>query len=422
MKYLLVNHIPARRSGKSDRIGLPRPWLDDLAAQSSALRQIGMRLIVATPLSDTLEDDVAFVAPSDVGFEHIEVPGYSTAREFLVTRHGLAGEFARLIDVADVVQFDHGGHPITPASLADPIAIARQKPRVWVFGDSDPFPRHDFVDHARNLARTVAKRIVGKHLHLRTEGFLRQAARSADLLIAHHASLQQTFSAEWGTHAHLIDRLDVNESDLIPGHDLTLRHARILDNARPIRFLCLPPLSAASGADQVLQAFQRIIKLRANARLILCGESVDLEPLLQAATSLNIRPAIEIFKPEQRDQAIQHADVLVDAALLTSAERPLARAIAAGLSPIAYRDLVSLAPMFGPGVKIILRGDINLLADAMLQAALDRTTLAARLLDGIAFVKQRTIDVSHHRRAELVARLIRHTSPNSTSHKPAHAR
>ena len=51
MKYLLINHVPFGRGSAADTFRVGDMWLEDLRAQSKAIHDAGMELIVATPSS-----------------------------------------------------------------------------------------------------------------------------------------------------------------------------------------------------------------------------------------------------------------------------------------------------------------------------------------------------------------------------------
>src|SRR5437870_3004630 len=54
-RYLLINHIPLGRGSTPGTVAIGDMWLEDLRAQSRAIAEVGMKLVVATPLVDKLD-------------------------------------------------------------------------------------------------------------------------------------------------------------------------------------------------------------------------------------------------------------------------------------------------------------------------------------------------------------------------------
>src|SRR5947199_2046088 len=88
-RYLLVNHIPLGRGATPGTVTIGDMWLEDLRAQSRAIADAGMKLVVATPLVDKLDlqasgsFNAVEIRTEDHGFEHEPLPFYVTMPQFL---------------------------------------------------------------------------------------------------------------------------------------------------------------------------------------------------------------------------------------------------------------------------------------------------------------------------------------------------
>lgn len=392
MRYLIVNHIAAGRGRDAAHLRLPRPWARDLAASARACKSAGVDLVVATPVTPTVAGEAIECTPDDFGFEHVELPAYHNARSFLAVRDELATALQQTIATADVVQLDHGGHPIPLGVFADPIAQHLNVRRLWtIAGDRLPDPR------LANTARTAARRLVGRPVDARVRRVWADALRSADAIVTHDLNVTHDLHRTLGiasTPVHAIDALD---SDCTTTETLVIRRARITDVTRPLRLVVAGDQTIGRGTDHVLRAMQRCRRLGVKLELLIVGTGSEAAAFAKLAGELNLGPAVTFTSDPAQ---IGSADVFVDAALTDRARLDLARPLAAGLAPIGYAATIDSV-----GIVNVARNDLDALTAALFDAAIRRDTTVARMLRGVAWARERTLDVAHRRRIDL-ARLI----------------
>jgi len=285
--YLMINHIPAGRGDTSAHLRFGTQWLDDLRSSARAFQLQGDKLMVATPvaaINDFDASESSQVVPDEQGFEHVEIPSYISARQFLSIRPALEERIRAIAAAADVIQIDEGGHPM-PLGVIGSELIGDVRPRIWVFGDTDPIERLKRV----NAERNAAKRLVGHTVHLRIAKRLRDAVSSSRLVIAHDARLRQPFEDQWDERCHLLERVEIFDDQLAAGPTIEARRQRVASGG-PLNVLVAGPQVAAGGTDHVLKAVQRCLRLQAHVKLTIAGTGPDLDMFRAAASGLNLTP------------------------------------------------------------------------------------------------------------------------------------
>lgn len=391
MIYLLINHIAARPGKSPGELAFPRAWHDDLVAQAAALAQHNIRLIVATPVEDREPtSDAVSITPDFCGFEHLPIPGYKSARQFLRARTALTETLHDVIDTADIVQFDIGGHPVTPAVIGEPIARLRHKPFVWVFGSESPIPALRRI----NSDRHATKRLAGLGLNLRMESFLRASIRYSKLIFTHGPHVLDELRSR-NSPIHLIERLNFSDRDLMSSETVQARRVHLLDNSRPLIFQVKTGKSTSTWVDHSLRAIAHVARLHVSARLHLVVNQSDLKSVWSKVTEMKLRKLVTIDS-----RTLPASDIDLEPSALASEDSDLTMSVAQGRIPIAYRS--GSKDALGSSIVRVKRHDELGLANAMLEASVDRPALVRRMLDGLAFVKARTIEASHRRRAAII--------------------
>jgi glycosyltransferase involved in cell wall biosynthesis len=416
VNYLLLNHIPAHAGSDGAQLRVPRAWANELRSTADAMRPMESKLLVATPLiTAPASDDVDLVelSPEEVGFEHLVIPGYSTAQSYLRSRGELADALRRAIELADVVQMDDGGHPVPLGLEAFDVASAAQKKRVFVFGRDDTEDRLRLV----NRARRAAKRLVGHTLQWSMSGRLAQAVRESELVIAHGANVVKKYGATWDHRCHLVDRVEVRDAELLDGVAIEARRAVLLQDDRPLHVLSAGRQVAISGTDHVLRAVAKCRRLQVPVELTVAGDGQDLDFFRSLAWQLGLETGVQFVTDRQQiNDAWQSCDVLASGVLSDHVPREVLLGVARGMVPVMYaaartdeaqeRPPTVGDPRFGEAIITVPRGDVDTLADRLVHCAGNRGALVQRMFKGLAWIKPRTVDASHRTRAALVRSLV----------------
>jgi glycosyltransferase involved in cell wall biosynthesis len=414
VNYLLLNHIPAKPGRNAAHLRLPRAWANELKSTADALRPVGANLFVATPVAPLLSDDPDLVelSPAEVGFEHVAIPGYSSAQTYLRTRGELADALKRVVDLADVVQMDDGGHPVPLGIEAFEHASNAKKKRVFIFGRDDTEDRLRLV----NRARRAAKRLVGHTLHWSMSSRLAQAVQESELVIAHGASVVKKYGATWDHRCHLVDRVEVRDAELLDGAGIEARRQVLLQDNRPLRVLCAGRQVAISGTDHVLRAVAKCRRLHVPVEIVVAGDGQDVDFFRSLAWQLGLEGGVQFVTDQTKiNEAWQTCDVLASGVLSDFTPREVLLGVARGLVPVMYaaartdeaqgRPPTVGDPRFGEAIVTVPRGDIETLADRLVHCAGNRGALVQRMFKGLAWIKPRTVDASHRTRAALVRSL-----------------
>lgn len=392
MKYLLVNHIAAARGKDGAHLRLPVEWARDVCATALAARSVGATLLLATPVTDEPGPSSFELVPDQLGFEHIRLPFYDSARSFLHERSALTDALAEAVRLADVVQLDHGGYPISLGHVADPIAKSMGRPTVWIV-NGESLPQSSLASTAGN----VAKRLVGRSLDRRLGRSLIEHLGSASLVITGTESLSADLRDGHGVANTRIESIDLLESEVASASQLELRTRRLLDRHRPLRFAVAGELNIASGVGHVIRAMHRCLRLRTPIELLIVGDGVERDAFRQFADELNVTPYVKFVNDPA---AVNEADVLIDSALTPSAQRSLFSPLALGLAPITFGRR-----SIDGQVICVPDGYADGLASAMFAAATNREQLVARMLAGVEWARTRTLDAACRKRFAMASSL-----------------
>lgn len=391
MRYLLANHIPATAGRDPAHLVLPAAWTRELTAASRAASERGTLLTVAMPLTQTPSNDGIQVVPDQLGFEHLPLPHYNSARSFLRQRAALEGALSRGMANADVVQLDAGGYPIWLGAIANPIAKAHRRPTLWMLGNELP------KSTIRHTAGNAAKRLVGRSLDGRLSRSLLESLRAALCVVCTSETLAEHLRASEGIRVECVESLDVLDSEVATSAQAQARAHRLRDLHRPIRFIVTGQLNVVAGTDRILRALHRCLRLGAACELYVHADGVERSALQALAAELQIESFVHFSAPTHE---IEACDVWIDPALTKAAQQSYGQALARGLCPIVCRDTACVGP-----VVTIAANSVDELSAAMLNAALNRDQTLKRMLAGIDFARTRTLEAAYRRRFELIATL-----------------
>lgn len=391
MRYLLVNHIPASPGRDPAHLVLPKEWARDVAATARVARELGIELMLATPVSGRPAAGVEIV-PDSLGFEHVALPFFDSARSFLRVRSALSATLERAIGQADLVQLDHGGHPVSLGHVADPIAKSLGTPTLWVVSGSS-LPQSSL----RQTAGSAAKRLVGRSVDSRLRTLLIDHLATAAGVICASTAVQQQLGGVHRIASLPIESMNVLDSEISTRVEIETRTRRLLDRTRPLRFIVTGEQNIVAGTDHVLRALHRCLRLRVPAELVILGDGVERAALLTLATELELAPYVR-FSTDASE--LNDADVWLNAALTRAAEQPHEGMMAAGFAPILYRTQA-----VNEHVVTVPSGYTAGLGVAMFDAAVKREQLAGRMLAGIEHVRTRTLEAACRQRFEHVKTL-----------------
>jgi glycosyltransferase involved in cell wall biosynthesis len=414
-RYLLVSHVPFGRTAQRGRFQIGDLWLEDLRAQSAAIRDAGMRLVVAAPLMDQLRLELCGsfnaveIDPADHHFEFRPLPHYITLRRFLRARRELVSKLTSAIDSVGIVQMGYGGHPIGPGRVAWPIARRLERKCIWVFDGADPFPRlHLHAAKEPNPLKRLAKRIVTR----RFEHFCRTAVSSADLVFAHNAAVIERFRSVWDEkRCHGFDRSFVTDATLINESQLAERQRRLLDASQPLRLVAAGRQIAIKGTDHVIRAMKIARDRGAKIEFDVMGDGDALPRFRALAAELGLADVVRFSGTVPYGaplfDAWSSAHVMVITNLTAEISRNVLLAMSRGLPPIMYSNpgTDELIRRSSAGV-VVAAGDVNALANALFAASQDRVALAQMCAAGLRLAQTRTLDATHRRRAELAAAVL----------------
>ncbi len=415
--YLLVNHIPFGRAGDDQPYVAGEMWLHDLDAQIAALRAVGGRMLLASPIMTKLTsaqtgsfNTVSF-QPRDHDFEHIATPHYTSLRTFLAARRRLKQVLAAASERADIVQFGPGGHPF-PLSY-DAWADAGRLPRrrIWIMDGGDATGQR-----ALRAAdeRNPVKRFVRVRFHNHLLRFEHRAVREADLVFAHNRATPKRFARAWGPHCHVFDRSFVTDEMLIAPEQLEQRIARLTaPDAGPLRLAVASRLTAIKAVDEVVQAVHTARQNGANVELDIYGDGDKRPQIEQLVDQLKLRDAVRLHGAIEYGaplfERLRKADVLLVTNIVPELSRNLLIAMALGLGLIAYRNPGHDEMLTESGAATLTPPrDVPALAQALAQTSSHggRVTLADHLRAGRRYVAQRTLEGCHRQRAELAAACV----------------
>lgn len=414
MRYLLINHVPFGRGSSAETFRVGDMWLEDLRAQTSAIRQAGMDLIVATPLMDKLDHSGSFnsieIRPEEHGFRYEPLPFYISFKQYLKVKGALKRRLREVIAPVEIVHCGYGGHPVALGQIAWPIAGEMGKKRIWIFDGADPFPRLELhaSQETNPLKRWAKQRAVKRFL-----GFCRDAIRDADLVFAHNAAVAERFRAVWNGRCHQFDRSFVTDAILISDEELRARQARLMDASAPLRLVVAGRQIAIKATDHVLRAMKQARDRGAQLELTVLGDGEDLESFERLSRELGLDDVVRFAGTVPYGKPLfdiwADAHVMVITNLTAEISRNVLLAMARGLPLVMYANpgTDELIRSNDAGV-LVPRGDIDALAKAFEHAAANRAGLARMCENGLRTARKNTLDATHRRRAELAAGLLIH--------------
>jgi len=414
LNYLLINHVPFGRGTSADNFVVGDMWLEDLRAQARAINEVGMKLLVATPLVDKLQNNISGsfnsieITPKEHGFEYRPLPHYITFGQFVKTKPRMVAAMLDAIRGADLVQAGYGGHPVALGEIAWPIAAKLNRKRIWVFDGADPFPR---LERNASEEKNPIKRFAKKISVRRFQTFCRNAVRDADLVFAHNAAVVARFKDVWNGRCHQFDRSFVTDATVISDEELSQRQQRLLDPSNPLKLVVAGRQIMIKATDHVLRAMRKAIDRGSKLELEVMGDGDDLPTFKKLTTELNLEDVVRFTGTVPYGKPLfdawANAHVMVITNLTAEISRNVLLAMARGLPLVMYANAGTdnLLRTSGAG-SLVPTGDTDALADAFVHAASDRNALSEMAARGLATARINTLDATHRRRAELAVSLL----------------
>lgn len=410
MNYIIINHAPFALTANADLVrGIPAV-VDDFTAQAAALKEVGLRLLVAAPVVPPRHaaagrcDSPPF-SPDERGFELLHLPIYQSLRSYLRVRKKMTEALQRHCAAGDIVQMGYGGHPMMLGEMAWPICEGLK--RVWMFDAVDPFTAMQRSAKEKGVIRRAALERLTSHKIT----FCRSAIKAADLVFAHHPSIADRFADVWGEHCHQLDA-PLFGADEVPDEDeINQRSSTTADKKSPLRLLTFGPNTAADPADHILRAIAHCHRLSVPVELLIIGSEQQCEPMMQMAANLGMSKFAKRFdKPTSVRwlmTACETCDAVISAAAKGIDEFETFGAMAAGLAMVAYENPATdrLIETADCGV-VVPSGNVLLLAQAVIDLHRSRRTLARLGENAWRAAQKRTREAIHRQRAAVVASSI----------------
>jgi len=394
--------------------------LADLRAQAVALRDAGMRLLVAAPVLPAAHPAAKGCtseefSTDDLDFELLHLPVYVSMRDYLRRKERLVHALEQHLAVADIAQLGYGGHPMMLGEVAWPIAHKVGAKIVWMFDAIDPFERMKQQNRRdANPVRRLAKhRLVNHKLH-----FCKHAVARADLVIAHHPSIKDRFAEAWDSHCRLFPP-PLFDGDMLPTEaQLQVLAARRADKTRPLRLATFAPHRATDPADHLVRALAHCRRLSVPVSLEVIASAAEAATYLQLAGQLAMHEHVH-HTPAPPDPAgwmavLSECDALFSIARDGFDPQKTFIAMAAGLPVVTYENPATdrLIETSKAGT-IVPEQNVLLLAQAMIDLHRERRLLNSQGEHAWQAAQQRTLQANHRARAELiVSRLTRRAKAN----------
>jgi glycosyltransferase involved in cell wall biosynthesis len=404
MRMLVVTHIAAFAGQSPGVIRWREDWLVDLHAQARAMREVGFDLVVAAPVHDSIDarslanQQIVDVRLSDQPFEFVALPGYRTATQFVSVRSLIRRTISERAGDADVVQIGPGGHPVSLGQTVWP-AIAKADARRVMRFNTDPIPAwQKYASTGRNPAKRLAKQMAARQL----ESFCHKSIREADLVIAHDPSVATRFAKSWADHCHTV--VTTGLPDSVAGTP------RTPDGRRPMRVFAVGSDNYTRGLDHLLKAVAKARRLTAKVELHLSGDLQGSAEMMNLIRDEKLESHVRLLgriTPAQHRDLLDAADLFVSTPLASLSDPIIDLAQARGLPILTYQtgprdeDLVRA----GCGV-VVARGDVNMLAQVLIDLSRNRCELAAMSERAIERAKSLSLDAVHRQRAKLVSGLV----------------
>lgn len=405
MKYLLVNHIPIRRSEKPGRFSFGKLWYIDMVAQIDALRRVGFDVVLAAPLSDesyrraSKGFGLVDVVPEDVGFEFLPLPYFNSFGSYRGVRGESKKRLAEIIRDVDIVQV-----AVDPAGIdAWRIATDLGVKRLLIFDGGDIVQQRRA---AANRHRNVFKR---PFLRIRAERlfrFCRQAIPQSDLVFAHNDSVHKHFGDVWHDRCHIFYRSFVTESMKPTPDQIEDRADRMRDLERPFRLVVASRMVEIKAVDHVLKAMRAAMDQGARLELEAYGDGNSLPQLRSLSSELGVDRAVRwhgaVEYSDEFLELLRACDLMVITNVVSELSRSVTLSMALGLPMLLYRNPGHdpLVEQHGAGV-LVPSGNVDALGSAMVELAHDRGRLLELVDRGIKTVASRTLEACHAERAAL---------------------
>lgn len=404
MRMLVVTHIAAFAGQSPGVIRWREDWLTDLRTQARAMREVGFELIVAAPVLATLDarslakQQIVDVRLADQSFAFVPLPGFRSAAEFVSVRAAIRRQVASLADEVDVVQVGPGGHPVSLGQTVWPVIEKSEAKRVMRFG-ADPIPAWEkYASTGRNPAKRIAKQLATRQL----ESFCNKAIRDADLVIANDPSVEKRFARSWGKHCHTLPTTALPETAIgVP---------RTPDNRRAMRVIAIGSDNYTRGLDHLLKAVAKARRLTARLELHLTGDLQGSAEMMDLIRDEKLETCVRLLgkiTPARHTELFDAADLFASTPLAASNDPIIDSAQARGLPILTYqsgpRDEDIVRHRCG---VVVARGDVNMLAQVLIDLSRNRAELAAMSARAIERAGSLSLDAVHRQRAELVRGLM----------------
>lgn len=413
MDYLLVNHIPVGVGSAPNRLLIGDLWLEDLRMQAQAWSPYG-RLIVTVPCTKNLqlESSGSFnlveINLDEEKFDFFPLPHYSNWRSFMQAAPQLSYRLRQICRRAAIVQADYGGHPLPLGQLVWPIAGNFGKKRIWVFDGADPFPR---MDRSAEEESNRIKRVVKQTLTQQFDRFCRRALSEADLVFVHNRAVMTRFKDLWSQRCHTFNRSFVKQSFLLNDEQAEQRRKNILNSSQPLRLVTAGRQTAIKGTDHIIRAMVIAIEQGANLQLDVIGDGDSLSEYQQLAQDLGVADRTHfrgtVPYGEELFDLMRQSQVLMITNLTAEISRNVLLGMALGLPLVLYENPGTDRLIENNQAGILVpRGDIEALAQSLLNADRNRSHLAQLITNGIKVAQAQTLEMTHVHRAELAASCI----------------
>lgn len=412
MNYLIINHIPFGKSTHPDSFTVGAMWLEDIRATVHAMRQVGLHLIIATPLFEQLSVaqsgsfNLVEINPQTEGFDYYPLPQFTNFREYLKKRAALRTALKLVIAQADVIQADYGGHPVSMGQEA--WDLAKDKKRIWNFDGADPFPRLELqVTQEHNIFKKT-----GKYLWVKQFAkFCRRAMQEADIVFAHNESVKLRFAEVWNEQkCHLFHRTFVTDNILISQAQWHARQQNLFNLDRPIRLVAAGRQIFIKGTDHVLKAMAQARQQGAALEFVVMGEGENLAQFKQLAAQLNLTQYVQFLGQVPYGEPLfniwAECDVMVITNLTAEISRNVFLSMARGLPLVIYKNPGTdhLIEENQAGI-LVETGNIEALAEVFYQITQQRQKLVEIGDHALQLAARYTLDACHRSRAELAKSL-----------------
>jgi glycosyltransferase involved in cell wall biosynthesis len=277
-----------------------------------------------------------------------------------------------------------------------------------VFDGADPFPR---MNQGVMQESNLIKRVIKQNLVQQFEGFCRKAIAEADLVFAHNASVVTRFKGLWHQHCHSFNRSFVKQSILMDEAQARSRKAQLLDTSQPLRLVTAGRQIAIKGTDHILRAMAIAVGQGANLELTVIGDGADLANYRDLAVTLGLSERTRFLGAvpygEELFAQLQQAHALLITNLTSEISRNVLLGMALGLPLILYRNSGTDALIESHQAGLLVpSGQIEALAQALLDADRNRLQLAQCMTNGLKVAHAQTIEMTHMHRAELAANCL----------------